>query len=160
MVFSEQLADIARMIRMSGHVSPGRPPAMVIAINHASDTRRATSFAYGFDSVLPIGNGPGPAATRLLEIVEGQHRLSDEPPVEGQTPGLLARALVTDDPVDREIADLVGSGLSDEEITQVTGRSIQEIRNRIETIIHANNLSTRTHLAVLRAAQINVPDLS
>lgn len=159
-IFSWSRADIARVIRMSGRVPENSSPALVVASESVSQPFRVTSLAYGFDSVLPIAHGPEAAATRLLEISAGHHRLTDEASIDSLTPGLLARTLIADDPVDREIADLVGSGLGDDEIARVTGRSIQEIRNRLEAIIHANNLSTRTHLAVMRAAQIVVPDLS
>ena len=160
MVFSEHLADLARVIRITGHLPFGGPTAVVMAADRTTDARRVTSLAYGFDSVLPITNDPDAAAKRLREIVDGQHRLVDETPVGSLAPGLLARALVVDDPVDREIADLVGSGLGDDEIARVTGHSIQEVRNRIEGIIDANKVTTRTHLAVMRAAQIVVPDLT
>lgn len=160
LLFSPNLADIARVIRISGRIPMNSSPALVVAAESISHARRATSLAYGFDSILPTSVGAEVAANRLIEIVDGQHRLTNETPVDRQTPGLLARALVADDPVDREIADLVGSGLDDDDIARVTGRSIQDVRNRIEHIIDANRLSTRTHLALLRAAQINVPDFS
>ncbi len=160
LVFSLALADVARAVRMSGHVPFGGSPTLVVASDSESHPFRMTSLAYGFDSVLPIADGPDAAAARLIEISQGRHRLRDSASDDAPEPGLLARVLVTHDPVDREIADLVGSGLGDDEIARVTGRSIQDVRNRIEAIIHVNDLSTRTHLAVMRAAQIVVPDLS
>lgn len=159
-VFSETLADLARAIRLSTGIPLNGSPAMVVAADSISDARLVTSLAYGFDSILPVAAGPDAAARRLVEIANGQHRLSNEIPVDSLAPGLLARRLVADDPIDRQIADLVGSGLDDGEISRVTGRSIQDVRNRIESIIDANSLSTRTHLAIMRAAQIVVPDFA
>lgn len=160
LVFADSLSDLARAIRISANIPLQSSPTMVVASENVSQLLLIKSLAYGFDAVLPLDTTPEAAARRIAEIVAGHHRLVAENLPESPTPGILARVLVTNSPVDREIADLVGSGLSDDEIARVTGRSIQDVRNRIEGIIHANDLSTRTHLGVMRAAQVVVPDLS
>ena len=159
-VFAETLADLARAIRISVPIPLSALPTMVVAMETLSAPQLITSAAYGFDGILPLTKDTDASATRLNDLVQGRHRLSDEAPVETISYGLLARPLVTDDPVDRQIADLVGSGLDDDEIAHLTGQSLQDVRNRIEGIIHANQLSTRTHLAIMRAAHIVVPDFS
>lgn len=159
-VFSESMADLARAIRLSVGLPLNSSPAWVVATDSMSGARLVTSLAYGFDSILPIVDDPDAAARRLVEIMDGQHRLSDEIPIGSFAPGLLARTLLADDPIDRQIADLVGAGLDDHEISRVIDRTIQDVRNRIESIIDANQLSTRTHLAIMRAAQIVVPDFA
>lgn len=160
LVFADSLSDLARAIRISAGIPLQSSPTMVLAAERISRPLLVRSLAYGFDAVLPIDDTPEATASRIAEIVDGHHRLADETNLDSPAPGILSRILVTHDPIDREIADLVGSGLGDDEIARVTGRSIQDVRNRIEGIIDANNLSTRTHLAVMRAAQIVVPDLS
>lgn len=60
---------------------------------------------------------------------------------------------------DRHIADLVGIGLTDEEIARVIDRSLQHTRNRIEHLLFSNDLTHRTQLAVIRASLTNVKGL-
>lgn len=160
LLFAEPLSDLARAIRVSAGIPIQTSPTMVLASGEVSQPLLVTSLAHGFDAVLPIDDTPDAVTRRLTEIVNGEHRLSGNmlPGALAVEPGLLAQPLVTDDPLDQQVADLVGSGLSDQDIAQVTGRSIQDVRNRIENLMAINHLATRTHLAIRRAAHIVVPD--
>jgi DNA-binding CsgD family transcriptional regulator len=95
-------------------------------------------------------------------IVTGRVRLDNEPILRdlGLPPGLLARGLEVEPGDDTDIADLVGAGLPDADIAVTMGASVQTVRNRIEHILHANGLSHRTQLAVVRASLVKVPDFS
>lgn len=72
--------------------------------------------------------------------------------------GLLARELIFEDADDQPVADLVGTGLSDDDIARVMGWTIQPVRNRIENLLASNELTSRTQLVVLRASRLKVPD--
>ncbi len=162
LVMSEHLSDVARALRLSGALPEEVPPALVAASESPTPAAIVRSLAYGFDSILPVRDDSNAVVKRLTEIVDGRHRLAEDSIVAdlGVPHALLARTLVVDEMIDGQIADLVGAGLDDHNIALVTSRSIQEIRNRIEGLLVTNDLATRTHLAVVRAAQIVVPDLA
>lgn len=73
------------------------------------------------------------------------------------SPGLLARELVFRDSNDRLVSDLVATGLTDDDMALAMGWTIQKVRNQIEHLLSANELTHRTQLAVIRASLLKVP---
>jgi DNA-binding NarL/FixJ family response regulator len=162
LVVSDHLSDVARLIRVSTGIPLSDPPAMVVAAEQISKPLMARSLASGFDGVVALHEGSDATATRLSQIVEGQHRLIDDPSLGtiSLAPGQLARALTVQDDTDRQILDLVGTGLDDREIAALAELTIQEVRNRVEALLFANDLRSRTHLAILRASHVVIPDFA
>lgn len=162
LLFGEEFADLARTIRLSADIPLNSTPTMVLAADGISKPVIVRSLACGFDGVVSMSEQVSSTAKRLVNIVNGEHRLVDEP-ILGQinyTPGLLVRSLITSSSVDSEVMDLVGAGLDDVAIGETLGMSIQQVRNVIEGLLHMNNLASRTHLAVARASHVVIPDFA
>lgn len=162
LLFGDEFADLARTIRLSADIPLNGSPTMVLAASEISQPIIIRSVACGFDGVVSISDKVSNTAERTVNIVNGDHRLIDEP-ILGQlnyAPGLLVRSLVADNPIDIEVLDLVGAGLDDHSIAATMKISIQDVRNRIESLLHTNDLQNRTHLAIARASHIVIPDFS
>ena len=162
LLFGEEFADLARTIRLSADIPLNSSPTMVLAADDISKPIIVRSIACGFDGVVSMSDHVSSTAERLVNIVNGGHRLVDEPFL-GQlnyTPGLLVRSLVTSGTIEAGVMDLVGAGLDDVAIPETLGMSIQQVRNSIENLLHANGLASRTHLAVARASHIVIPDFA
>ena len=161
-LFPVDRADLARTIRISSRAAIDSPPFFVAAAEEITRPLIVKAALSGFDAMVGSTTPPDALGTRLGAIVEGRVRLRDEPILRdlGLPPGLLARGLHVDAGVDTDIADLVGAGLSDEDVSVTMGLPVQTVRNRIEHILHSNGLSYRTQLAVMRAAFVKVPDFS
>jgi DNA-binding NarL/FixJ family response regulator len=54
----------------------------------------------------------------------------------------------------------MGIGLTDQDISTAMQLSLQSVRNHIESLLNANELSNRTQLAVLRAIDWSIPDFA
>ena len=162
LLFGEEYADLARTIRLSLGILLNGSPAMVLAAEEVSKGIIVRSIACGFDGLVAISDPTVTAADRLVNIVNGMQRLWDEPLLGeiNYTPGLLARTLVSGSPLDAEVLDLVGAGLDDDAIARLLGIGIQDVRNRIEGLMHVNGLTSRTHLAVARASHVVIPDFA
>lgn len=162
LVVSDHLSDVARLIRVSSGIRLNDSPAMVVAAEQISKPVMARSLASGFDGVVALHDGTDATATRLSQIVEGQHRLIDDPSLRTipLAHGQLARTLTVQSDTDRQILDLVGTGLDDREIAALAELTIQEVRNRIEALLFANDLNSRTHLAIMRASHVVIPDFT
>ncbi len=162
LLFGEEYADLARTIRLSLDIPLNSSPAMVLAAADVSKGIIVRSIACGFDGLVAITGEAEPAADRLVNIVNGQHRLVDEPLLGeiNYTPGLLVRTLVSGSPLDAEVLDLVGAGLDDDAIARLLGIGIQQVRNCVESLLHFNRLTSRTHLAVARASHVVIPDFA
>lgn len=162
LLFGEEYSDLARTIRLSLGIPLNSSPAMVLAAEGVSKGVIVRSIACGFDGLVAITDPTVTAADRLVNIVNGQNLLVNEPLLGeiNYTPGLLARTLVSDSPLNSEVLDLVGAGLDDGAIARLLGIGIQDVRNHIEGLLHANGLTSRTHLAVARASHVVIPDFA
>jgi len=162
LVFADEYADLARVVRMSARPTSDGWPAMVLAAAERTDSVVVRSLLYGFDDVIALDRDAAGNLARSTEVDDGP----GTPPLESSMQrlavlrGLLARDLVTPESRDVEVADLVGVGLDDREIAAVMSITVQEVRNRVEGLLHANRLPSRTHLAVLRAGRVIVPDFA
>ena len=76
------------------------------------------------------------------------------------SPGALDRRIQYANPIEIGIADLMGIGLTDQDISTAMQLSLQSVRNHIESLLNANELSNRTQLAVLRAIDWSIPDFA
>ena len=159
-LFPLDWADLMRIIRASLQFSP--KPALIIITERPSPTALVRAIASGFDGMVSTDTGPARASERILGIIGGTWKIESEPALRGLalTPGLLAQNLIFDSPDDQQIADLVGTGLPDDEIALLLGKPLQLVRNRIENLLAVNELKYRTQLAVIRASSLQVPDFS
>lgn len=152
-------ADIARTVR-AARSTPGTSSFIVFA-ERRSTPLLALSLANGFDAVVETSSPSDEVVDLIVRVVNKEWHLESEPALSrlGLTRGLLAKRLHIDSHQDGEIADLVGTGIPDDEIAELMQMSIQLVRNRIEHLLATNELQYRTQLAVLRASQLKVADL-
>lgn len=162
LIFADVYADLARVVRLSAHPPTDGWPSMVLAAAQRTDSVLVRSVLYGFDEVVALDEDPSSNLRRITAAADGAERLTSETPVKqlGVLHGLLVRDFVAPEERDVEVADLVGVGLDDREIATVMSITVQEVRNRVEGLLHANGLPSRTHLAVMRAGRVIVPDFA
>jgi len=160
LLFPDEWSDAVRSIKSSVGNTTEIP--LVVAAAPLSKPILARSLAYGFNGAVSPLDPIDASIQRIQDIVAGRWHLEDEPLIRdlGLTNGLFDRDLVIEVEDDRHIADLVGIGLTDEEIARVIDRSLQHTRNRIENLLATNELAYRTQLAVIRASLLKVPDFS
>lgn len=159
-VFPLEWADIMRTLRLSANGSTSAP--FILTTETPSKTGLVRALACGFEGAVSTMNGPLRTVGDIARIIDGSWTLQSEPLLRSLaiTPGLLLRQLVVGNADDEQVADLVGTGLHDEDIAVVMDWSVQQVRNRIENLLAVNGLSYRTQLAVVRAASVKVPDFS
>ena len=160
-IFPFEWADVLRTLETS-RGAPRPNPALIVVAESLSTPILARSLACGFDGAVETEGKIDHAVRRIHDVVSGDWTLESQPSLHGLglTRGLLARELVIEDTDDRHIADLVGTGLTDDDIALVMGWTIQKVRNRIESLLASNDLAYRTQLAVIRASLLKVPDFS
>lgn len=159
-IFADAYADLARVVRVSARPPADGWPSMVLAASERSESVVIRSSLYGFDEVIALNEDPSVNLQRIADTCDGGGRLASQTSLEqlGVPHGLLVRDLVAPEERDRDVADLVGVGLDDQAISKVMSIPLQEVRNRIETLLTINGLPSRTHLAVLRAGRVTIPD--
>ncbi len=162
LIFPNSLAELCRAIRISASTASPPPPSFIVGSDEISLALEVKASLYGFDGAVSIQDEPQVIFGKIEEIVVGSDRDPSDPLLEdlGLRPGLLAKEFKTTNPDDRLVADLVGAGLPDKDIASITGKNVQDVRNTIERLLHANDLTYRTQLAVLRASSWKVPDFS
>ena len=162
LIVPQSWAEMGRALRITLGSAPGSKPSFIIGTDELTAALVVKVALYGFDAAVPVTSDPTSALHEIAQVATSTRPLSAEPLLHqlGLQPGVLARELILVDPSDSEVADLVGSGLPDSDIARVTGKSIQQIRNVIEGLLHANGLTYRTQLAVLRSASWRIPDFS
>lgn len=162
LIVPQSWAEMGRALRITFGSAPGSKPSFIIGTDELTAALVVKVALYGFDAAVPATSDPSSALHEIAQVATGTRPLSAEPLLHklGLQQGVLARELILVDTSDSEVADLVGSGLPDSDIAQVTGKSIQQVRNVIEGLLHANGLTYRTQLAVLRSASWRIPDFS
>ena len=160
--FPVDWAELSRTIRISLGLAVGEGPAFVMATGRVSAALILKSHLYGFDGIVDTAAGAESRRDQVAGIVERTRLVSDDPLVRdlGLEHGQLAREPVIAEGEDRDIADLVGGGLTDDEIADLLRIPIQRVRNRVEHLITHNGLVYRTQLAILVASLVRVPDFS
>ena len=135
---------------------------MVLAAPERSDPVIVRAALYGFDGIIALADDPADRLRRISAAIDGSESPADEPLVQrlGIPHGLLVREFVASGERDREVADLVGVGLDDRAIATTMSVPVQEVRNTIERLLSTNGLTSRTHLAVVRAGRVIVPDFA
>ncbi|MBU6242341.1 MAG: hypothetical protein KJS66_11195 [Acidobacteria bacterium] len=161
LIFPFEWADVVRTLEVS-RGAPKPDPALIVVAERLSPPILVRSLACGFDGAVETQGDVDHAVQKIHKVVAGDWTLESEPSMAGLDlrRGLLARELIIEDINDRHIADLVGTGLTDDDIALVMGWSIQKVRNRIENLLATNELAYRTQLAVIRASLLKVPDFS
>lgn len=161
-IFADDYADLARTVRLSSRLPLNTRPSMVLASHEWNDPVIVRSALYGFDGIITLDGDLAEQIRRITSVVDGSDRPTDYPLMQqlGIPHGLLVREFVATDERDRHVADLVGVGLDDRAIATTMSVPIQEVRNRIESLLSINGLSSRTHLAVVRAGRVIVPDFA
>jgi len=159
-LFPTDWSDIMRTLRSS--VNGTRHSPLILASEQPSKTVLVRALACGFDGTVFTAVGPAGTVSRISQIIDGSWSLENEPALRelAITPGLLTQQLVFQDSHDEQIADLLGTGLPDDDIAILMDMTIQQVRNRIANLLTQNELSYRTQLAVVRAASVKVPDFS
>lgn len=159
-IFADVYADLARVVRLSARPPLDGWPAMLLAAAERTDAVLVRSSLYGFDEVIALDEDPASNLRRLSATFDRAAHIASEGPVKqlGVPHGLLVRDFIAPEERDREVADLVGVGLDDRTISAVMSIPLQEVRNRIETLLAINELPSRTHLAVMRAGRVIIPD--
>ena len=161
-IFADEYADLARAVRISARLPLNGQPSMVLAAPDRTDALVVRSALYGFDGIIVLADGRDSHARSISAVVSGATRTADDPLVLqlGIPHGLLVREFVAVDEKDNQVADLVGVGLDDRAIATTMSISVQEVRNRIENLLSVNGLSSMTHLAVVKASRVIVPDFA
>lgn len=162
LLFPDEWSELCRAIRVSVGVSRETGPSFIVGATDVSSPLLVKAALYGFEGATAAKSDPAGSLAQIADIVAGTRSLTDEPVVRelGLAVGALAREVAMDDENDREIADLVASGLPDADIARIMSVPLQRVRKRIEHLLHENGLTYRTQLAVLRAAVWKVPDFS
>ena len=162
LIFPLELVDLIRAIRNSNQAVAGGRSRLVMTADPISVSVKALATLSGFHGVVESAGDADEARLVLNRVHEGSANLADDPHLAGLnlTPGMLGRSIATDDPIDREILNLIGLGLADDIISQALDISIQRVRNRVEHLLVSNDLAHRTQLAVIRAALLKVPDFA
>ena len=160
--FPPDWLELGRSIRISLDVPERGSPAFVVAGESPGLSLVVKSHLYGMDGIVDTTQDQDAVVSRLNAVVDGSWHLSRDPAVTGLglSHGLLSREPVIRNREDREIADLLGGGLTDDEIADLLGIPVQRVRNRIEHLIFENDLVYRTQLAVLVTSLVKVPDFS
>ena len=116
----------------------------------------------GFDGILTVPRSSAELTAELKAVLVRQNLLAEHPIIKSLdlNPGALDRRLQYANPVEIGIADLMGIGLTDQDISAAMQLSLQTVRNHIESLLRANDLSNRTQLAVLRAIDWSIPDFA
>ncbi|MEY2626515.1 MAG: hypothetical protein RJB08_274 [Actinomycetota bacterium] len=162
LVFHFGVSDLVRTVRMSAELDATRMPRLVVASDPLSGPVKALAVLSGFHGAIQTVTNPAGAVDSIHDIHLGRIKIDDDPEIRrlNLTTGLLVRTLIVDDELDEQVLNLLGLGLSDDEIVVVTGIGIQAVRNRIARLLKKNDLVYRTQLAVARAASLKVPDFS
>lgn len=160
--FPAEWAELSRSIRISRGLADGEPPAFVLAASEATPPLLLKSHLYGFDGVVSTSATTERLDAKVRGILDGSDHVSNDPVVRavGIAHGLLARVPVIGEGDDRDVADLVGAGLTDPEISDILGIDLQRVRNTVERLISANSLKYRTQLAVLVTSLVEIPDFN
>lgn len=161
LIFPFEWSDVVRTLMVS-RSSLTTGPSLVVVADRISTPLLARSLACGFHGAVESNSPIETAVERIASVVAGQSTLENEPTLRGLglSPGMLARELLFRDTNDRHVAELVATGLTDDDIALAMGWSIQKVRNQIEHLLSANELTHRTQLAVIRASLLKVPDFS
>lgn len=133
----------------------------VLAVHHhATRASMAHALECGFDGVVAISDDPKSTISKIEMIIDGTWTFESEPSLRELSliRRMLARELVLGDTDDEQLVDLMGTGLPDEDIAMLIDWTIQQVRNRIESLLTDNDLAYRRQLAVIRAASLKVPD--
>lgn len=161
-IVADEYADLARTVRLSARLPLNGRPTVLLAAPERNGPVVVRSALYGFDGIIALEDDPDDRLRRITAVVEGSERPGDEPLVQrlGIPHGLLVREFIATEERDRQVADLVGVGLDDRAIAATMSIPVQEVRNRIEGLLSVNGLASRTHLAVIRAGHVIVPDFA
>lgn len=160
--FPAEWSELSRSVRLSLDLPLRERPLFVVTSHRTSPALTLKTHIFGFDGFVDMSAPPQDRANQVHGLLERKAHVSDDPVAResGLAHGLFARAPRVSDGDDRDVADLVAGGLTDDQIAALLGLSIQQVRNRIEHLIAVNELATRTQLAVLLAAFAKVPDFT
>lgn len=158
-VIAVELLDIDRVV--DRHLGGIARPKKVVAATETPASLIVKAHQYGLDDVIAMNMERQLILRRLKQVANGESNMADHPVLRGLTPrpGVSSpvRLGENDDP---DILVLLGLGLSDDEIAMVTGATIQRVRNRIAALIELNKVRTRTHLVVMQATNLHIPDFT
>lgn len=152
--------NLARMIRSC--LDAAASTSYVVAADSPSRVQVVRALQYGYEGVVDAGRHAEEVSTHLARVAAGHVSLYDHPSLASLDlePGLLARQLTFPTSLDADVADLIASGLTDTDIAETMALPLQTVRNRVEALLSANELSHRTQLAILRILSWKIPDFA
>lgn len=161
-IHSEDTVDLARFIRHELRDEVAESVSRVVAAEAPTTPLIVKAHQLGFDGILTVPRSSAGLTAELKAVLARQNLLSEHPIIKSLdlSPGALDRRLQYANPVEIGIADLMGIGLTDQDISAAMQLSLQSVRNHIESLLSANDLSNRTQLAVLRAIDWSIPDFA
>ena len=159
-MFPSDWFDLARMIRTC--LDTASTTSYVVAADSPSRVQVVRALQYGYEGVVDTGQHAEAVTNHLAGIAAGHVSLHDHPTLASLDlePGLLARQLTFPTSLDADVADLIASGLTDTDIAETMALPLQTVRNRVEALLSANELSHRTQLAILRILSWKIPDFA
>lgn len=127
------------------------PRSIVVARNLCPATVYGL-LAFGVDDVVELTDDVESFARDLADAVDARRLVCASHLVGGvlPPPPLVGRRIVSRDPVDEAIVELVAAGYTDREIAEVMHYSHQSIRNKLSRILMESGLRNRTQLAALQ----------
>lgn len=132
----------------------------VVATNSASVPLIVKAHQWGYDDLISLDLEPSEIVPALQRSIQGESSLHNHPVVKTlhlhSVP--LHNEVQTESTDDRNIAQLIGVGLTDVEISEVLTINVQTIRNRISQILRINGLRNRTQLALMQNTTWQIPD--
>jgi DNA-binding NarL/FixJ family response regulator len=161
-IHSEDTVDLSRLIRHELRDEVAESVSRVVAAEAPTTPLIVKAHQLGFDGILTVPQTAAELAAALKAVLTRRNPLSEHPIIKtlDLSPGALDRRLRYANQTEIGIADLMGIGLADQDIATAMQLSLQSVRNHIESLLHANSLSNRTQLAVLRAIDWSIPDFA
>lgn len=152
--------DVARAMKKDVFPALDRAPSLVLIAQAPRLSTRARALSSGFDGVIDLSVDTESLVATLHQITTPGSPSADDVAVRGLgiIPDLLVRDLAVIDHADTDLLDLLAIGTTDEDIALAMDWDIQEVRNRIATLLDANGLNYRTQLAVVRLSSARIPD--
>lgn len=134
----------------------------VVATHSVTVPLVVKAHQWGYDDVISLNIERSEIVPALKRSLEGASSLHNHPAVKtlhlNSVPMHHELKIETTD--DENIAQLIGVGLTDIEISEVLNLNIQTIRNRISQIVRLNGLRNRTQLALVQNTTWLIPDFS
>lgn len=160
-IASQKLIDMSILIHREAKVHGfSSNTKRVVATENPSPSLLVKAHQYGFDDVVDIHSMRSRTVERLKSLIEGDSEFQDNSLFSSLSlrHSLFTREINVEQGGDLDIIDLMGIGLTDDDISTVLGLSSQHVRNRIADLLYVNGLARRTQLVALRNSHVHLPE--